>query len=83
MIEDAQTDPIVTITANSNWVECTVRYLVAYKKRRFTKDKLFTRILEEVDKAGDKIKFASSSIQYITPAPPPPPAIKDSKNVST
>jgi small-conductance mechanosensitive channel len=61
VIENASTEPMVTIVANTNWVEFTIRYTVDYQKRRVTKDKLFSRILEEVDKTNGEIKFALSS----------------------
>ncbi|CAD5253749.1 MULTISPECIES: mechanosensitive ion channel family protein [unclassified Imperialibacter] len=65
MIEDASTEPMVTLAANDNWVEFTLRYAVDYKKRRSTKDLLFTRILDEVDKSNGKIKFASATFQLV------------------
>lgn len=65
MIEDAQTEPMVTVTANANWVEYTVRYLVNYKKRRITKDKLFEKILDAIKKSNCELKFASSTVQVI------------------
>jgi small-conductance mechanosensitive channel len=65
LIENASTEAMVTLTANSNWVEFTIRYTVGYQKRRITKDKLFSRILEEVEKTDGEIQFASSLIQMV------------------
>lgn len=65
LIEDATTEPMVTIIANDNWVEFTIRYIVNFKKRRITKDQLFTRILYEVGKTGNEIKFASATFQLV------------------
>jgi small-conductance mechanosensitive channel len=62
LIEDASTEPMVTLMANDNWVEFTLRYVVDYKKRRSTKDKLFTRILEETNKSAGKVDFASTTL---------------------
>ena len=45
LLEDAQTEPLVSLIANYNWVEFTLRFVVSYKKRRATKTELFTRIL--------------------------------------
>jgi small-conductance mechanosensitive channel len=59
MIENAKTEPMVTLSANDNWMEFTVRYVVDYKKRRSTKDRLFTRILEEFDKTDGRTAVAS------------------------
>ncbi len=36
-LEDSQTEPMVSLIANDNWVEFTLRYVVDYKKRRTTK----------------------------------------------
>lgn len=65
LLENAQTEPMVTVTANDNWVEFTIRYVVDYKKRRFTKNELFMRILTEAEKASFKIKFASATFQVV------------------
>ncbi|MBX3721306.1 MAG: mechanosensitive ion channel family protein [Turneriella sp.] len=64
-LEDAQTEPMVSLTANDNWVEYVLRYVVSYKKRRLTKTELFTRILREIDATKGKIKFASATFQLV------------------
>jgi hypothetical protein len=45
-LENAQTEPMVSLVANDNWVEYTLRYVVDYKRRRTTKTELFTSILK-------------------------------------
>jgi small-conductance mechanosensitive channel len=60
-IEDERVEPMVTLTANDNWMEFTLRYVVDYKKRRSTKDRLFTRALEEFNKTGGRVTIASTS----------------------
>ena len=62
-IEDERVEPMVTMMANDNWMEFTVRYVVDYKKRRTTKDQLFTRFLEEFDKTGGRAAVASTSTE--------------------
>jgi hypothetical protein len=42
-----------------------VRYVVDYRKRRWMKDHLFTRILEEVDKSDNKIRLASATFELV------------------
>lgn len=64
-LEDAQTEPMVSLIANDNWVEFTLRYVVGYKKRRVTKTQLFTRILKEVDATKGEIKFASATFHLV------------------
>ena len=65
MIEDAKVDPMITIQVTDNWMEFTIRYVVDYKKRRMTKDILFTRIIEEIDKTNDRVGIASSTLQLV------------------
>ncbi len=64
-LEDAQTDPMISLIANDNWVEFTLRYVVSYKKRRATKTELFTQILKKVEETNGKIKFASATFQLV------------------
>ena len=47
--------------ANEKWIEFTLRYVVDYKTRRTTKDRLFVRILEEIDKAPDQVGIAAAT----------------------
>ena len=62
-------EPVVTAIVTDNWIEFTVRYVVDYKRRRITKDQLFTRILEAFDDTGGRVAIASTTIQIVeTPA---------------
>ncbi|MGB7063237.1 MAG: mechanosensitive ion channel family protein [Candidatus Zixiibacteriota bacterium] len=70
-IEDERVEPMVTMTANDNWMEFTVRYVVDYKKRRSTKDRLFTRFLEEFDKTEGRVAVASTSTDITLVQTPP------------
>ncbi len=63
MIEDAITKPMVTLMANDNWVEFTLRYTVDFKRRRITKDILMRALLQEVDASGGRIQMASTTIE--------------------
>ena len=64
-IEQANVEPMITLRATDNWIEFTVRYVVDYRKRRWMKDFLFTRILEEVDKSGNRIRLASATFEVV------------------
>ena len=64
-LEDAQTEPMVSLVANDNWVEFTLRYIVNYKRRRAMKTELFSKILSEIEATNGKIKFASAHIQLV------------------
>lgn len=65
LLEGAITDPMVTLIANDNWMEFTVRYVVSFKKRRGTKDLLFTQIIDEFDKTEGKVAFASATFHIV------------------
>lgn len=64
-VEDANVEPMITLRATDNWIEFTVRYVVDYRKRRWMKDHLFTRILEEVDKSENRIRLASATFEVV------------------
>ncbi|MBL8859228.1 MAG: mechanosensitive ion channel [Planctomycetes bacterium] len=64
-IENASVDPLVTMVANDNWIEFTVRYVVYYRKRRLTKDQLFTRILDDVERTGGRVALASATFEVV------------------
>ncbi len=66
-LENARIEPMVSLIANDNWVEFTLRYVVDFKKRRVTKTDLFTKILKEVEKTNGEIKFASATFQLVEP----------------
>jgi len=56
-LEGTQTEPMVSLIINNNWVEYTLRYVVNYKKRRVTKTELFTRILQEISDTRNSVRF--------------------------
>ena len=65
LIEDASVEPMVTLVANDNWLEFTVRYVVDYKRRRSTKDQLFTRIIEALDATKGRVSMASATLHLV------------------
>ena len=60
-IEDAKVEPSVSLLANDNWMEFTIRYVVDYKERRLKKDRIFTRILEKFERTEGRVAMASTS----------------------
>ena len=64
-IEDARVEPLVTMVANDNWVEFTLRYVVDHKRRRATKDVLWTRVLDAVDASGGQVAMASMTVHLV------------------
>jgi len=69
LIEEAQIEPMVTLAANDNWVEFTLRYITDYKLRRNTRHELFTRILKELDNTNGRVEIASGTYAIVE-APP-------------
>ncbi len=65
LIENASTDIMVTLVVNDNWVEFTIRYTVDFKKRRFTRNALFHRILKDVEATSGAVKFASATFHIV------------------
>lgn len=64
-LEDASTAPMVTLVANDNWIEFTIRYVVDYKARRSTRDRLFMGILDAVEGSNGKLGMASTTVQLV------------------
>tara|TARA_R110000868_G_scaffold159516_9_gene388413 strand:+ start:2285 stop:3169 length:885 start_codon:yes stop_codon:yes gene_type:complete len=62
MVEDARIRNMVTMTADENWMVFTLRYVVNFKQRRITKDKLFTGILKGIE-ADPAITLACSTLE--------------------
>lgn len=64
-VEHASVEPMVTLIATDNWMEFTVRYVVDYKKRRSTKDRLFDRILDEFKRTDGRVALASATLHLV------------------
>jgi len=62
-IENAKVEPMISLKFDENWITFTIRYIVDYKLRRTTKDKLYTRLLEEIQKYDNIIMIATSSME--------------------
>ena len=62
-VEDAKLEPMVTMSFDANWLELTLRYVVDYRARRSTKDKLFTLILDGIEASKGRVQIASASFQ--------------------
>jgi len=57
-VGDASADPSVTMAPAKESVEFTTRYVTDYRTRRAQRDRLFTRILEEVTRNPDRVALA-------------------------
>lgn len=65
MIEKARVQPKVTLVANDNWLQFTLRYVVDYRQRRSTKDVLFSCILDELEEANGRVALASATFELV------------------
>lgn len=63
IIENQSLKSTVSLVTTDNWVEYTLRYVVDYKKRRSTKNALFSKILKDIDATNGAIQFASTTIE--------------------
>jgi small-conductance mechanosensitive channel len=73
VIERAQLAPMVTMTFDHNWMTFRLRYIVAYDRRRATKDALFEAIAARIEASDGRVGIASSA-QEITLLNRPQPA---------
>ncbi len=64
-IENANVNPMIFMMANDNWLEFSLRYVVDYQSRRLTKDKLFTKIHNDIVATGGKVQLASGTYKVL------------------
>ena len=69
LIENAQLQPMVTLKITNDWVEFVLRYVVDYKKRRSTKDRISSKALDVIEKSGGKIVLGAPAFE-MTSIPP-------------
>ena len=64
-IEDAQVNPTLAITLTDNWLQCNLRYIVDYKKRRYTKHLLNEEIGKRIKETNGKVELASATFEIV------------------
>ena len=64
-IEDAEVEPTLAISLTDNWIEFNLRYIVDFKKRRYTKHLLNDKIRVEFENSNGKIILGSTTIELI------------------
>ena len=62
-VENAQVAPMVSLKFDENWITFTLRYVVDYKKRRSTKDLIYTKLLDEISKYDNIVMIATSTLE--------------------
>jgi small-conductance mechanosensitive channel len=65
LLEPASLEPAVSLVVTDNWLAFTVRYIVDCKRRRLTKDLLYTKILDAVEAHQDRVGIASTTVQLV------------------
>ena len=69
MLEVAKLEPMVTLKIMENWAEYTLRYVVDYKQRRSTKDRICVLILQFIEQSEDKVRLGASSFEVASVPP--------------
>ncbi|WP_020568838.1 mechanosensitive ion channel family protein [Neolewinella persica] len=64
-IEDAQVAPSLAITMTDNWAQFNLRYIVDYKKRRYTKHLLNDAIGKAIRETEGKVSLASVTLEIV------------------
>ena len=64
-IEDAQVNPTLAITMTDNWIQFNLRYIVDYKKRRYTKTLLNEEINKKILATNGKVTLASATFEIV------------------
>lgn len=65
-IEDANVKPMISMAFDENWITFTIRYIVDFRLRRTTKDKLFTRLLDVINENHDDVDIAVASSEVVS-----------------
>ncbi len=65
LIEDAIVASTITLKLTDNWVEFNLRYVVDFKKRRVTKNAIYTEILNQINKTKGKVELASATFEVV------------------
>jgi small-conductance mechanosensitive channel len=64
-IEDAHVQPMLAISMTDNWINFNLRYIVDYKKRRYTKHLLNEKIGKAILETNGKVLIASATFELV------------------
>lgn len=67
-LEEAQTEPMISMKTKDSWVEFTLRYVITFNKRRSMKSNLYARILHKIEETNGEVRFSNNNI-YIKEVP--------------
>ncbi len=65
LVEDARVEPSITMTADESRLEFTMRFVVDYKKRRSTRDRIYERLLEEFEKRSGDVTLPTATLAIV------------------
>lgn len=65
-VENAQIEPMASLTFDENWISVTMRYVVDFKRRRATKDRISSEILELIERT-ETISLAGATLEITKP----------------
>lgn len=63
MVEKARIEPMVSMGFDENWITLTLRYVVDFKARRGTKDRISEQVLKAIKASNGKIEIASAAFE--------------------
>lgn len=69
LLENASLEPAVTLMITDNWLEFTLRYLVDYKQRRSTRDRIAMAVLDAFANSGGVVTLGSTTLKLVEPDP--------------
>jgi small-conductance mechanosensitive channel len=55
-------EPAIFLTLTDNWINLSVRYIALVRERRPLRDRIYRRLLEEVNGSGGRIEIASETL---------------------
>ena len=64
-IENAQVDPTLAVTLTDNWIQFNLRYIVDYKKRRYTRHLLYEKIHQRIEASNGAVELASQTMEIV------------------
>lgn len=65
-VENASLENQVFLTFNNNSIEIRLRYIVDYRERRATKDKLYSEIIQRFAQEGERLEIATDVLELIS-----------------
>lgn len=63
LLEHAQLAPMVTVSVKENWAEFVLRYVVDYKQRRSTRDRISMELLRVIEASQQRIRLGAPSFE--------------------